>query len=371
MKKVLFVTNIPSPYRVDFYNELGKYVELTVIFEAEGADGISFNYRQKSKNFKSIFLKRGAIEENKVSFQIIKELTKDDYDFIFLTNYSYRTELVGYLSCIFRKIPFILEVDGGSIPKNEMFLKYNFKKFLLTKPQYYFSPSKTSDDFLVHYGANRENIFRYSFTSLLEKDIVEAVPTEEDRKNLKVRLGLDPNKEIVLFVGRQIAIKGIDTIIKAVKNLKNDVQCLIIGSSPDEKYKQYILELVGDDSNFIFLDFMSSDRLGKYYQASDIFIFPTWGDVWGLVINEAMAAGLPIISSSASVAAVELVRNNYNGYIVEEPKDWKSFQFYIEKILSNPKEKKIISQNSLKTIQQYTIEQMVKEHLNFMEGYSD
>ena len=40
MKKVLFVTNIPSPYRVDFYNQLVKFVELTVIFEATGAQDI-------------------------------------------------------------------------------------------------------------------------------------------------------------------------------------------------------------------------------------------------------------------------------------------------------------------------------------------
>ena len=40
MKKVLFVTNIPSPYRVDFYNQLGKFVDLTVIFEATGAKNL-------------------------------------------------------------------------------------------------------------------------------------------------------------------------------------------------------------------------------------------------------------------------------------------------------------------------------------------
>ena len=46
MKKVLFVTNIPSPYRVDFYNQLGKFVDLTVIFEATGAQDIRFDYRE-------------------------------------------------------------------------------------------------------------------------------------------------------------------------------------------------------------------------------------------------------------------------------------------------------------------------------------
>ncbi|HEL1993019.1 TPA: glycosyltransferase family 1 protein, partial [Streptococcus suis] len=42
MKKVLFITNIPSPYRIAFYSLLGHYVDLTVIFEARGASGIKF-----------------------------------------------------------------------------------------------------------------------------------------------------------------------------------------------------------------------------------------------------------------------------------------------------------------------------------------
>ena len=65
--RVLFVTNIPVPYRIDFYNELGKKVDLTVVFEAKGAadQGIKFNYNfDEIKNFKAIFLSDGNIKEN-------------------------------------------------------------------------------------------------------------------------------------------------------------------------------------------------------------------------------------------------------------------------------------------------------------------
>ena len=60
LKKVLFITNIPAPYRIDFYNELGKHCELTVIFEAKRAPGITFNWKENTiSNFKAIFLKEG------------------------------------------------------------------------------------------------------------------------------------------------------------------------------------------------------------------------------------------------------------------------------------------------------------------------
>ena len=158
MKKVLFVTNIPSPYRVDFYNQLGKFVDLTVIFEATGAQDIRFDYRETFKNFTAIFLSEGNIDEKKLNSAIFQYLIPEKYDYIFLTNYSYRTELFGYLKCVFYKIPFVLEIDGGKIPESENFLKYQFKKFILTKPCYYFSPSQSSDDFLAHYHVNKENI---------------------------------------------------------------------------------------------------------------------------------------------------------------------------------------------------------------------
>ena len=60
--KVLFITNIPAPYRIDFYNELGKQIDLTVVFEAKGAEGIRFNWNiDEINNFKAIFLDEGNI----------------------------------------------------------------------------------------------------------------------------------------------------------------------------------------------------------------------------------------------------------------------------------------------------------------------
>lgn len=77
LKKVLFITNIPAPYRIDFYEILGKYYDLTVLFEAKRAPGITFNWKEDGiKNFKAIFLKEGEIEEKKVNWDIFKYLKK-------------------------------------------------------------------------------------------------------------------------------------------------------------------------------------------------------------------------------------------------------------------------------------------------------
>jgi len=84
--KLLIIINIPSPYRLVFFNELGKKIDLTVLFEVERNYALNEKwYTDKILNFKGIFLKAGAIEEKKVNFKIFRYLNKNDYDFILVT----------------------------------------------------------------------------------------------------------------------------------------------------------------------------------------------------------------------------------------------------------------------------------------------
>ena len=173
--KILIISNIPSPYRIDFFNELGKHVDLTVVFEARNAKGITFNWNVDSiKNFKVVFLKEGFINEKRINFKILKYIKKNTYDHIIITSYVYLTEMAALLVLKARRIPYYLEIDGGLI-RQENILKKSYKKLLISNAKGYFSPSKLSDDYLVHYGAKRNLIFRYPFTSLNKSDILEKV----------------------------------------------------------------------------------------------------------------------------------------------------------------------------------------------------
>mgnify|MGYP001738565867 FL=1 len=214
---------------------------------------------------------------------------------------------------------------------------------------------------------NKENIYRYSFTSLSEKDIRHQIVDEEEKQFLRKKLGFSPTKKTILFVGRIIPGKGVDVLIKAVQNLADNIQCLIVGPSPDSEYKQYLLDLIGQDSRFHFIDFLQTSELKQYYKLSDIFVLPTKSDVWGLVVNEAMSQGLPVISTSACVAAIELVSNGYNGYVIDRVDDWKAIFQKLSQVLQDDSLRVQLSQNALSTIRNYTIETMVEEHLKFME----
>lgn len=361
--KVLFITNIPAPYRIDFYNELGKYVNLTVIFEAKGADGIRFNWNiEEIKNFKAIFLSEGNIKEKRIDWKILKYIKGNKYDHIVATSYSYFTEMIALIYMKLRRIPYYLETDGGIIRK-ENFFKRGYKKFLISNAKGYFSPSKKSDDYLEFYGAKRKVIYRYPFTSLKRINILSDIPSKEEKLALRSKLEIE-NKKVVLSVGQFIHRKGYDILLKACQELDNEIDIYIIGGKPTKEYIDLKDKL--KLNNVHFIEFKAKDELEEYYKAADLFVLPTREDIWGLVINEAMSKGLPVITTMRCVAGLELVENNYNGFLVEI-EDYKDLHNKIKNILNNESIEEL-SYNSLNKIQEFTIENMCKAHLEVFKG---
>ena len=98
-----------------------------------------------------------------------------------------------------------------------------------------------------------------------------------------------------------------------------------------------------------------------------MFVFPTREDIWGLVVNEAMANGLPIITTDKCVAGLELIEDGENGYIVPvENVDMLARK--ITFLLQNDSLRKIMAQKSLEYIKRYTIENMVVAHLKIIRS---
>ncbi len=101
--------------------------------------------------------------------------------------------------------------------------------------------------------------------------------------------------------------------------------------------------------------------------AADLFVLPTREDVWGLVINEAMANGLPVISTDKCIACVELVKNGVNGYIVPVNDSNKLTQSIIE-AMNEIENSNRMSVESLNRIRDYTIEKMAQCHYEYFSS---
>lgn len=188
--KVLFMANIPSPYRVDFFNELGKYCDLTVTFEGRTATDRDEKWRAaESKNFKAQFMKGIRTKSDQFLCLEIIKVIESGFDRIIVGGYSTPTAILAIEYMRLRHISFWMEADGGLI-SNDSWLKYKIKRHFISAASGWFSSGKMTTEYLVHYGADRSKVHVYPFTSLKAADILPAVPTSEEKMRLRKKLGM-------------------------------------------------------------------------------------------------------------------------------------------------------------------------------------
>ena len=174
--------------------------------------------------------------------------------------------------------------------------------------------------------------------------------------------------KLILAVGQFIYRKGFDVLLNAYKDLSNDVSICLIGGEVTNEYKNIVK--TNYMKNVIFIDNISKEKLVQYYLAADLFVLPTREDIWGLVINEAMAKGLPIITTDKCIAGIELVKDFENGFIV--PADSESELLKLTNLLLNDEYlRRRISLNNLIKIRNYTFEKMVEQHLQIFSREGD
>jgi glycosyltransferase involved in cell wall biosynthesis len=214
---------------------------------------------------------------------------------------------------------------------------------------------------LAHYGANREKIYEYPFSSIQEKDIVTQRISSEEKRNLRQKLDISEEK-VLISVGQFIHRKGFDVLLKSAAKLEDDIGIYIVGGKPTEEYLKLRSDL--GLSNVHFVGFMKKEKLAHVYRAADLFVLPTREDIWGLVINEAMAYGLPVITTDRCVAGLELVEDGVNGYIIPV-EDEKALAEKIEACFAS--DYHAMGEKSLEKVRPYTIENMVRAHLKIFE----
>ncbi len=358
MKKVLWLTNIPSPYRVNFFNELGKYCDLTVLFEKRGSDERDESWLKfNTDNFKPVFLKGKNIGVAEAFCPSVTKYfkKKNGYDHIVVSNFADPTGIWAIWHLKMRKIPYEIESDGGFAGSGKGF-KEGVKKGLFKKAVRCFSTAREHDNYYKTYGVIEEKIVRYPFTSLYEKDILGKTVSIEEKEILRKKLGIIEGK-VIIAVGQFIHRKGFDVLLKAMALLSRDIGVYILGGTPTGEYlklqEEYSL------TNVHFLEFKKKDELKEWYLQADCFALPTREDIWGLVINEAMANGLPVVTTEKCIAGLELVNEGINGHIVPVDNE-EALAEGIQKCLEN---QEAYSVATLERIQDYTIEKMVEAHL--------
>ena len=355
---VLYFTNIPSPYKVDFLNELNKYVNVTCVFNSNSKDD-----KRDKRWYRNDFLFSSITIHNFAYKELNQLLSKNHYDIVVIAYYACINGAILMNILKRRKIKFFIAADGGFVNENDDFISGFLKKHFLSKASYYISSGKETDKYLTYYGAEQQYIYHAPLTSLRKKDILSNPLETSEKEELKIKFGYN-EKRVFISVGNFIHRKGYDLFFEAIKNQKvdNTVFIIIGGGIEKQNYQKVINKY--KLKNVELIDFCDKETLKKYYRMSDVFFFPSREDVWGLVINEAMSNGLPVISSNKVIAAKELIEESF----LYDPYNVEDLASLIKKMLTFSNEKLFcFGQRNIKTIKDYTIENMANKYVEIFK----
>lgn len=165
---------------------------------------------------------------------------------------------------------------------------------------------------------------------------------------------------VLLFVAAEFKRKGLKVVLDAMSRLDENIKLLVVGGDKKDDFEAIISEY-GMNKRVIFTG--KTKDVYKYYAASDIFVFPTKYEAFGQVITEAMATGIPVITSRCSGAA-ELVEDRKEAILLNNPEDTLELIDKIQYLVKNKQVREEIGFNGRKKIEKYTWEKTSKEMIN-------
>lgn len=196
-----------------------------------------------------------------------------------------------------------------------------------------------------------------------------------ERKILIIPLGVELPKyasfkrkgklKKLLFIGRLCKYKGLEYLIRACKLIeKEDFLLQIAGTGPLFKELTKLVRRLGLEKRVKFLGEVSEKMKRKILKESDIFILPSInrGEAFGLAALEAMAYGIPIISTNIRGSGITILNlHGKTGYVVE-PKDYKKLAFYLKKLLRNESLRKRLGRNARKRAFLFSSDKMIESY---------
>lgn len=173
--------------------------------------------------------------------------------------------------------------------------------------------------FFRHYGVPERRLFFVPYTVDIDAPRRAAAALRPCRAALRRAFGINPAAgPVVLFVGKLIARKQPGLLLEAFARVRRDHSCalLFVGEGPLEAELRRRAATAGIP-DVHFAGFLNRTQIARAYAAADLFVLPSaWHETWGIVVNEAMTFGLPVIVSDAVGCGPDLVREGENGFVV-------------------------------------------------------
>jgi glycosyltransferase involved in cell wall biosynthesis len=323
--RVALLTEIISPYRIPVFNALARQqgIELHVIFLAETdptqrhwliyKDEIQFSYEvlpawRRRWGGWHILLNRG----------MSSALENFRPNSILCGGYNYPAFWEALTWAKFHRAHFTAWIESTSrVQRNPSLLAAFIKRWFIRNCNSFAVPGKSSFEYVRSMGVPAERIHTAPNAVDNQRFASLARSVRERADQFRAELGLPPR--YFVYAGRVTREKGAFHLLEAYTRLepelRSEVGLVLVG---EETAKNELMKSVAKlyPGKVIFPGFTQRDQLAAFYALAEALVFPTLSDTWGLVVNEAMACGLPIIASDVAGCVADLVRDGENGFVI-------------------------------------------------------
>ena len=305
--RIIWVTNLPAPYRIPIWEELSKTFNLNVVFTLsdenwrgwKGPINSSYSYKFLAMKHIRIF----DSEITSISGKIYQELKQSDL--VIVAGYASPSYLHALAISKYLKIPIVMFYESTAASHRfNGFLVNFFRSRLFSLADYIVTSGEESTKAVLSFGVGAEKV--KTLFNPVDVGYFQSISLEKRTSN--------PAGHRFIYVGQLIKRKNVASLINAFANIQKEFDSLtIIG---DGELKDDLMQLAKDlnlNDSVTFLGDCTQDQVALSYASADTLVLPSTNEVWGLVVNEALAAGLhTVVSNKAGVSNfVKLMPGTY------------------------------------------------------------
>jgi len=343
-RRLVLLTEIISPYRIPLFNSLAQHpgIALHVIFLSENDPGLRQwkVYKDEIRcSYEILPSWRRRIGKLNILLngRVFRALRRASPDIILCGGYNYLAFWQTLLWAQSRRVPFLLwsESNRYDVRSGHPIVEL-LKTEFLRQCSGFIVPGQSAKEYLLTHRVPADKVF--VACNAVDNDLFRSLAASARQNAGERRRELDLPGRYIVFVGRLVPEKGVLELLSAYGGLsvelRRQIGLVFVGDGSSRQELQKRAALVSEGT-IKFVGFAHREQLPDYYALAEMSVLPTYTDTWGLVVNEAMACGLPVIVSRVAGCASDLIKENWNGLLVE-PRDILSLATAITTLTTQP-----------------------------------
>lgn len=314
--------------------------------------------------YKSVFIARNTKfrQHTNIKIRNVKSLLREGrYHYVFLQGYTHVFERQVLSASRSLGIKVIMRGEFSTMKKNrgllKTYLRRQYLKWFYSHVDAFCYIGTDAKQHLEAFDIPEEKLFFSPYCVDTARFLAQS--SGYNRASTRQLLGLADNHFTFLFSGKLIPRKEILLLLDALEQLpcNDNVALIVLGDGP---LKSQVIKrgvnLLG--SRFLFKGFVNQTKLGQYFLASDVFVLPSYYETWGLVVNEAMQFGLPVIVSDMVGCYPDLVPDGITGFVFPSGNS-RALASCMQRLIQNPELSKQLGAQALRRISGFTVQSAI------------